>query len=189
MTQPPGPSGPHQQPGSQPFGTPASGQPMHGAGPVPPTVGAGPDTPVPMVSPPTGQRRPGHSPWVVRSLIAVIVVVLAVAAVWFFLSLGPDRSTPEATGEAFADAVNNKNIDDVKELFCADDLQNTQDIDFTGDTRSDKTFGARYIRTERNTGSTIDIIDITQHGQTATLAWPLRQSDGQWEFCGAPVRR
>lgn len=170
MTQPPGPYGPYQPPGSQPFGSSGS-------------------APAPMVGPPAGRRSSGHSPWVVRGLIAVIVIVLAVAAIWFFLSLGPDRSTPEATGEAFADAVNDKNIDGVKKLFCADDLRGAQDIDFTGDTRSDKTFGARYIRTERNAGSTTDVIDITQHGQTTTLAWPLRQNDGQWEFCGAPVRR
>lgn len=187
MTQPQGPHGPHNEPGSYgPSSRPGPssvGGPQFGR-PAPdgrPTAGG----PVP----PSRRHDTGHPPWVAWALIGVILIMLVVAGTWYFLSRGPDRSTPESTGKAFAQAVNDEDIGDVKELFCPDDLRGAQDLDFTDATRSDETFGARFVRAERNAGATNDIVAITQQGQTATLAWPMRQVDGKWEFCGTPVRR
>jgi hypothetical protein len=119
------------------------------------------------------------------AFVTLLVVVLVVA-----LSGGGKGSTPEETAEAFADAFNDRDADDIKALMCDSHLQEVEERERTG------TFDrAAFEGVPEEAMIEVERIEMRGEGEaiahfTATVdegtpaAIPLvKNVDDEWEVC------
>src|SRR5690606_2167216 len=203
MTQPPGPHGPFpndpQQPnpyGGQP---PQDGSPAGQPQPDPQFGGYQPQGPYqqdpqqggfpPGGYPQQGSGRPQRSPlpWIrggAGAFVVLLVVVLVVA-----LSGGGKGSTPEETAEAFADAFNDRDADDIKALMC-DAI--VQEIDKEVENFDEEVFksvpeDARIeldeVETKGDDKATARFKTTGADGSATRTIRLTKNADDEWEIC------
>jgi hypothetical protein len=132
---------------------------------------------------PSGPRKKSPMPWILAG--GGVVVIAAVVVLILVLTGGPDTSTAKGMSESIATAINDKDVDTLKKLYCDPSVVGTgRGVDFSSKEFEKYNAKARAGEGTENgdTGVAKVIITLTQEGQTQEVPvnFNLKKKDGDW---------
>lgn len=202
MSQPPGPYGP-------PNPYPGQGQPPSGGFPHQPGYGPpqgqpgqfgppqgqpgqfGPPQGPPPGFPPGfdpyggGEQKKSPMPWILGGVGALVVIGGVILLIVLLGGSSGPGSTAEATGQAAAEAISNKDIDGLKALLCDADSKMVEQSDSDPiDEVEKKDLSAEFVSATENGNQGQVKLKVTEAGEgTQDVTLPVVKEQDEWRVC------